>query len=170
MLVGLASMYQTKYGSVLWWPTTVTAKPKTSRRKQNTSRQNQVLHSKNKKALVLPWVFAFAVRYLVFAVKYLVLPWGIWFCREVFGFAVTVVGHRTVQFTFSGGKISVRVYPCWICCPLRHFIRYVCSKSGKSNNYFSQPLLSAFSCGLRYFSAQSRFSYLVYRLPRFQSK
>lgn len=51
--------------------------------------------------LVLPWsywfcreAFAFAVRYLVFAVKYLLLPWSIFFCREVFGFAVTVVGHR----------------------------------------------------------------------------
>ena len=77
-----------------FWPTTVTAKPKTSRQKQKhhgetknltaktkyvtakpkTSRQNQILHSKNKIALVLPWVFAFAVRYLVFAVKYLFLP------------------------------------------------------------------------------------------------
>ena len=57
-----------------------------------------------------------------------------------------------------------------ICCPLRHFIRYVCSESRKSNNHFSQPLLSAFSCGLRYLSAQLRFSCLVYRLPRFQSK
>ena len=64
-----------------WWPTTVTAKPK-------TSRQNQMLHSKNKIALVLPWVFAFAVRYLAFAVKYLVSPWGLWFCREGFGFVV----------------------------------------------------------------------------------
>ena len=54
----------------------------------NTSRQNQILHSKNKIALVLPWVFAFAVRYLVFAVKYLVLPGGLWFCHEDFSFAV----------------------------------------------------------------------------------
>ena len=37
-------------------------------------RLNQILHSKNKIALVLTWVFAFEVRYLVFAVKYLVLP------------------------------------------------------------------------------------------------
>ena len=44
----------------------LTAKPK-------TSRQNQILHSKSKIALVLPWVFAFALRY--------------------FGFAVTFVGH-----------------------------------------------------------------------------
>ena len=72
----------------LWWPTTVTAKTKTSRQWQNTSRQNQILHGENKIALVLQWVFAFAVRYLVFAVKYLVLPWGLWFCREVFGFVV----------------------------------------------------------------------------------
>ena len=62
----------------------LTAKPKTSRQKQNTSRQNQILHSKSKIALVLPWVFAFAVRYLGFAVNYLVLPRGLWFCREGF--------------------------------------------------------------------------------------
>ena len=98
----------------LWWPTTFTAKPKTSRQKQKhhgktknltaktkyltakpkTSRQNQILHSKSKIALVLPWVFAFAVRYLVgFAVRVLswgilFLPWAFWFCSEVFVFAV----------------------------------------------------------------------------------
>ena len=66
----------------------ITAKPKTSLQNQNTSRQNQILHSKNKIALVLPWVFGFTVKYLVFAVRYLVLPWGLWFCREVFGFTV----------------------------------------------------------------------------------
>ena len=103
----LASMYQTKYDSVLWWPTTVTAKPKTSRQKQNTSRQNQkphgknkiphgktknltakpnTSHSKDKIALVLPWVFAFFH--------------SIWFCREVFGFAVTVV--RYSLYTVEG--------------------------------------------------------------------
>ena len=110
----------------VWWPTTVTAKPKTSRQKQkhhgktknltakpktsrqlkqNTSRQNQILHSKNKIALVLLWVFAFAVRYLVscydvfgFAVRVLVLPRCFCFCREVFGFAMTVVGHRIFLF------------------------------------------------------------------------
>ena len=69
----------------------ITAKPKTSRQKQNTSRQNQKPHGKSKiphgktknltaktkyptaksntseqqkTALVLPWVFAFAVRFL----------------------------------------------------------------------------------------------------------
>ena len=74
-LVDLASMYQTKYDSVLWWPTLsrqnqkphgknkirhgktknltaktkyLTAKPKTSRQKQNTSRQNQKPHGKTK--------------------------------------------------------------------------------------------------------------------------
>ena len=56
--------------------------------KTKTSRQNQILHSESKIALVLPWVFAFAVRYLVFAVKYLVLPWGLWFCHQVFGFVM----------------------------------------------------------------------------------
>ena len=52
----------------------LTAKTKYLTAKPKTSRQNQILHSENKIALVLPWVFAFAVRYLVFAVKYLVLP------------------------------------------------------------------------------------------------
>ena len=59
----------------------ITAKPKTSlaktkylTAKPKASRQNQILHSKNKIALVLLWLFASAVRYLVFAVKYLVLP------------------------------------------------------------------------------------------------
>ena len=51
----------------------ITAKPKTSLQNQNTSRQNQILPSKNKIALVLPWVFSFTVKYLVFAVRYLVL-------------------------------------------------------------------------------------------------
>ena len=101
-------------------PKNLTSKAKYPMAKPKTSRQNQTLHSKNKIALVLPWVFAFAVRYLVFAVKFwfcregfvvryfviamrfLVLPWGFRFCREVFyfclevfGFALTVVGHRT---------------------------------------------------------------------------
>ena len=66
----------------------LTAKTKYVTAKPKTSRQNQILHSKIKIALVLPWVFAFAVRYLVFAVKYLFLPWGLWFCREGFGFVV----------------------------------------------------------------------------------
>ena len=66
-------------------------------------------HGKTKAILFLLWsiwfcreVFGFAVRYFVFAVRFLVLPWGIlflpWcfcFCREVFGFAVTVVGHHS---------------------------------------------------------------------------
>ena len=87
-------------------PKNLTSKAKYPMAKPKTSRQNQTLHSKNKIALVLPWVFAFAVRYLVFAVKFwfcrevfgfavrvlsrgiLLLPWGFWFCREVFGFAV----------------------------------------------------------------------------------
>ena len=97
----------------LWWPTTVTAKPKTSRQKRKhhgktknltaktkyltakpkTSRQNQILHSKNKIALVLPWVFGFCREVFGFAVRSLVLPWGFCrqvfcFCRELFGFAV----------------------------------------------------------------------------------
>ena len=91
--------------SQIRWPRTVTAKPK-------TSRQNQILHSKNKIALVLPWVFAFAVRYLVFAVKYLVLPWGLWFCREVFLFLPWGFWFCRDVFVFWGFRF----------CRVRYFV------------------------------------------------
>ena len=126
------------------WSTTVTAKPKTSRQKQNTSlqnrkphgkkqntsrqnrkphsknkiphdktkiltakpktsRQNQILHSKSQiphakanthgklKSKLFCFccdVFGFAVRFLVLPWGILFLPWGFWFCRDVFVFAV----------------------------------------------------------------------------------
>ena len=79
----------------------LTAKPKTSRQKQNTSRQNQIIQSKNQIPHGKSKYSRQNQSYFAFAVKYLVLPWGFWFCREVFcfcrevfGFAVTVVGHR----------------------------------------------------------------------------
>ena len=72
----------------------LTAKTKYLTAKPKTSRQNQILHSKNKIALVLPWVFAFFTVF-GFAVRSLVLPWGFWFCRD----------SCTVQFVYSGGKM-----------------------------------------------------------------
>ena len=111
----------------IWWPTTVTAKPKTSRQKQNSSRQNQktsrqkqnssrqnqkphsknkIPHGKTKNLTAKPSTsqqkqnsFSFAVGFCFFS-QYLVLPWGLWFCREVFGFAVTVV--RYSLYTVEG--------------------------------------------------------------------
>ena len=100
-----------------------TAKPKTSRQKQNTSRQNQKphgktkyfiaktkyltakanTHGKTKAILLLLWsiwfcreVSGFAVRYFVFAVRFLVLPWGILFlpCGFWFGRNVFVFAVR----------------------------------------------------------------------------
>ena len=60
----------------------LTTKPKpslqnTSQQKPNTSRQKQIPESKKQS-------------YFVFAVK-------LWFCREVFGFAATVVGHHVIM-------------------------------------------------------------------------
>ena len=52
-----------------------------------TSNPNTSLQEQNSFGFAM--VFAFAVRYFVFAVKYLVLPLGLWFCREGFGFVVT---------------------------------------------------------------------------------
>ena len=113
----------------LWWPTTVTAKPKTSRQKQKhhgktknltaktkyltakpkTSRQNQIHHSKNKIALILICrgylllreVFGFCCEVFGFAVRSLVLPWGFWFCREVFCFCCEVFGFAVRYFVFA---------------------------------------------------------------------
>ena len=78
----------------LRWPTTVTTKPKTSRQKQNTSRQNQKPHGKSKYTRQNQSYFAFAV-------KYLVLPWGFWFCREVFCFCREVFGFAARYFVFA---------------------------------------------------------------------
>ena len=75
----------------------LTAKPNTSQQKPNTSRQKQIPTAK-------PKLFCFCCEVFGFAVRFLVLPWRFWFCREVFcfchevfGFAVTVVGHHIHQ-------------------------------------------------------------------------
>ena len=121
----------------VWWPTThasqqnqkphgrnknITAKPKTSRQKQNTSRQNQKPHGKNKiphgktENLTAKTKYLTTkpkpsrqnqrphgkTKYFTAKTKYLtakanthgktkailLLLWSIWFCREVFDFAV----------------------------------------------------------------------------------
>ena len=111
-----------KWISFIWWPTTVTAKPNTSQQKQNSfDFAVSICFCREVfgfccevfgfavRSLVLLWgswfcreVFVFAVRFSVLPWGILFLPWGFWFCREVFcfchevfGFAVTVLGHRT---------------------------------------------------------------------------
>ena len=81
----------------IWWPTTVTAKPKTSRQKQKHHGKTKNLTAKSNTSEQQQNSFAFAVRFLVlswdilflpwgfgFAVRFLFLPWGFCFCREVF--------------------------------------------------------------------------------------
>ena len=124
----------------LRWPTTVTAKPKSSRQKQdiilhgktenltaktkNTSRQNRKPqktmqkphgktknltaktkkpHGKTKDLTANSKYFTAKTKYLTAKANthgktkaILFLLWSICFCREVFGFAVTVLGHVTV--------------------------------------------------------------------------
>ena len=86
--------------SSIRWPTTVTAKPKTSRQNQKShgknniphdntrnltaklpksSRQNQILQSKNQIPHGKSKYSRQNQSYFAFAVKYLVLPWGFWF-------------------------------------------------------------------------------------------
>ena len=99
----------------------LTVKPKTSRQKQNTSRQNRKPHGKNKNLTAKPKTSRQKQilhsknqiphgkskyprqnqSYFVFAVKYLVLPWGFWFCREVFCFCREVFGFAVRYFVFS---------------------------------------------------------------------
>ena len=108
------------------------------------SRQNQKPHGKHKIALVLPWVFGFAVRYLVFAVKYLglrevfcfcrevfgfavrflFLPWGFRFCREVFCFCCEVFGFA-VRFLVLSWGILFLPWGLWFCREVFGFaVRY----------------------------------------------
>ena len=74
----------------------LTAKPNTSQQKPNTSRQKQIPTSKPKLFCFCCEVFGFAVRFLVLPWGILLFyPWGFGFCCEVFGFAMTDVGHHT---------------------------------------------------------------------------
>ena len=77
----------------------------TAKTKYLTAKPNT--HGKTKAILFLLWsiwfcheVFGFAVRYFVFAVRFLVLPWCFCFYHEVFGFAVIVVGHHNKQWIY----------------------------------------------------------------------
>ena len=64
----------------------LTAKPNTSQQKPNTSRQKQIPTAKPKLFCFWCEVFGFAVRFLVLLWGILFLPWGFWFFREVFCF------------------------------------------------------------------------------------
>ena len=89
----------------------LTAKTKYLTAKPNTSQQKQNSFGFALSICFCREVFGFCceVFHVVFAVRSLLLPWGLvlpwgfrfcrevfWFCREVFGFAVTVVGHRRI--------------------------------------------------------------------------
>ena len=69
----------------------LTAKPKTSRQKQNTSRQNQKPHGKTKNLTAKPNTSQQKQNSFGFAV-------GICFCREVFGFCCEVFGFAVRYF------------------------------------------------------------------------
>ena len=72
----------------LWWPASVTAKPKTSRQNQkpsgkpNTSQQKQNSFGFGVGICFCHEEFGFCCCVVFdFAVRSLVLPWGFWFCR-----------------------------------------------------------------------------------------
>ena len=67
----------------------LTAKTQYLAATQKTSRQNQKPHVKSKYLTAKP------------KTSNLVLPWGFCFCLEVFGFAVTVVGHHSFCIKFE---------------------------------------------------------------------
>ena len=94
----------------------LTAKTKYLAAKTKTSRQNQMLHGKSKIAFnwfcrgywLWPWGIC-----MVFAV-YLVLPWGLWFCREVFGFVVRYFVFA-VRFSVLPWGILFLPWGFWFC-------------------------------------------------------
>ena len=69
--------------------------------KPKSSRQNQILHSKNQITHGKSKYPRQNQSYFVFAVKYLVLPWSFWFCREVFCFCLEVFGFAVRYFVFA---------------------------------------------------------------------
>ena len=80
----------------------LTTKPNTSQQKPNTPRQKQIPTAR-------PKLFCFCCEVFGFAVRFLFLPWGFrfcrevfCFCREVFGFAVTIVGHHITAYKERG--------------------------------------------------------------------
>ena len=77
----------------------LTAKLKTSRQKQNTSQQNQNPHCKTKDLTVKPNTSQ--------QNSWLVKS----FCREVFGFAVTVVGNHTASHRLQSFSPSILAHP-----------------------------------------------------------
>ena len=106
----------------------LTAKTKYLAAKTKTSRQNQMLHSKSKIALigfavgigfgheVFAWfllciwfcreVFGFAVRFLVLSWAILFLPWGFWFCRESCG-----PPYRLYLKAYYRGEYQISISP-----------------------------------------------------------
>ena len=99
----------------------LTAKTKTSRQNQKPHGKNKIPHGKTKNLTAKPntspqkqnsfgfavgicfWreVFGFCCEVFGFAVRSLVLPWGFWFCREVFCFCREVFGFAVRYFVFA---------------------------------------------------------------------
>ena len=97
----------------LWWPESVTAKPKTSRQNQtknltakpNTSQQKQNSFGFAVGICFCHEVFGFCCVVFDFAMRSLVLPWGFWFCRA-WGILFLPWGLR---FTFTAnGKLQTQ--------------------------------------------------------------
>ena len=79
----------------------------TAKTKYPTAKANN--HGKTKAILLLLWSIWFCREVFGFAVRFLFLPWGFRFCREVFcfchevfGFAVTIVGHHIIAYKERG--------------------------------------------------------------------
>ena len=120
---------------VIRWPTTVTAKPKTSRQKQNTSRQNRKPQGKNKiphnktKNLTAkpntsqqkpnisrqkqipttkPKLFWFCCEVFGFNLPWgiLFLPWGFWFCSDSCGPPYCKILHLPIRVLYPWKVLS----------------------------------------------------------------
>ena len=76
---------------------------------------------KTKAILFLLWSIWFCREIFGFAVRFLVFPWCFCFCREVFGFAVTVVGHHSfvLAVAWSTEKKGKKQFCRALCTDLR---------------------------------------------------
>ena len=84
----------------------LTAKPNTSQQKPNTSRQKQIPTAKPKLFCFCGEVFGFAVRFLVLPWGILFLPWGFWFCRDSCGSPYKCSITRGTQLEYSSKPLK----------------------------------------------------------------
>ena len=134
-------------------------RPKTSRQNQKPHGKNKIPHGKTKTknqkqnsfgfAMGICFcreIFGFCCEVFGFAVRSLVLPWGFWFCREVFCFCREVFGFAVRYFVFAV-RFLVLPWQLWATVPKGSFwlkMKYfeISVLTANSLYIYRQPLLN----------------------------